>query len=104
MLALDEIKQAEACHLTARNPHELMRALEVLDILAVSEMIINACLARRASNSWIFFERMDYPDDNPSEWRKWISIRLENNTVKIGEVPLDYHGSLEENYNTHKIT
>jgi succinate dehydrogenase/fumarate reductase flavoprotein subunit len=104
IVALDEIKQAEASNLTARNPHELMRALEVLDILTVGEMVIRACQARKASNSWIFFERMDYPDDDPAEWRKWISIKQENHQVKIGELPLDYYDSLEENYNMHKIT
>ena len=103
-IALEEIEQAEACQLSARNPHELMRALEVLDILTVSEMIVQACQARKASNSWIFFERMDYPDDNPPEWRKWLSLKQENQKVKIGELPLDYCGSLEENYRKHKIT
>jgi succinate dehydrogenase/fumarate reductase flavoprotein subunit len=103
MIALKEIQEAEATHLTARNPHELMRALEVLDILTVSEMIITACQARKASNSWNFFDRMDYPDDDPPEWRKWVSIKLENHKVKIGELPLDYYGSLEDNYHAHKI-
>ncbi|MCP4401688.1 MAG: hypothetical protein GY801_30855 [bacterium] len=103
MIALDEIEQAEASKLAARNPHELMRALEVLDSLTVSEMVITACRARKASNSWIFFERTDSPDDDPAEWRKWISIKLENQQHKISELPLDYYGSLEENYTKHKI-
>jgi succinate dehydrogenase/fumarate reductase flavoprotein subunit len=103
MTALQEIKEGEAANLTARNPHELMRALEVLDILTVSEMIVTACQARKACNSWIFFERMDYPEDDPAEWRKWITIKLDEQGVKIGELPLDYCGALQANYDAHNI-
>lgn len=103
-IALDEVKNGEAKALTARNPHELMRALEVLDIHTVCEMIIAACQARKASNSWIFFDRLDYPEDDPEEWRKWLRIKLEDQKVVTEDLPLDYYGSITENYNKHKIT
>jgi succinate dehydrogenase/fumarate reductase flavoprotein subunit len=103
-IALDEVKKGEAMALTARNPHELMRALEVLDIHTVCEMIIAACQVRKASNSWIFFDRMDYPEDDPEEWRKWLTIKLEGQKVTTNDLPLDYYGSITENYNKHKIT
>jgi succinate dehydrogenase/fumarate reductase flavoprotein subunit len=103
-IALSEIKQMEAKSLTARNPHELMRALEVLDIINVCDMILAACKARKASNSWIFFDRLDFPENDPEDWKKWISIKLAENKEIIGEIPLDHHGSLSENYNKYKIT
>ncbi len=102
-LAIDEIKHSEATQLHARNPHELMRALEILDVLTVCEMILAACRARKASNSWIFFEHLDYPENDPDDWRKWITIKLEKNEEVVGEAPLDFYGSLTENYEKYKI-
>ncbi len=101
LTTLSEIREAEATTLSARNPHELMRALEVHDILDCCEMIIHACLARRASNRWLSFERLDFPADDPAEWRKWVTIKLEGDGVHVGELPLDYHGSLQESYEAH---
>ncbi len=98
---LDEIRVGEAAELYARNPHELMRAHEVLNILTVGEMVIHASLARKASNKALGFERSDYPEEDPLDWRKWITIRLENGKVKVGELPLNFWGSLKENYKVH---
>ena len=97
----EELRESEASELYARNPHELMRALEVMTILECGEMIIHACLARKASNSFLNFDRLDYPEINPPEWQKWVTTRLEDEDVKVGEKPLDYWGDYEENYNKH---
>lgn len=101
--SLAEIEGAEARELSARNPHELMRALEVLDILTCSEIVTHACLARKASNRYLYFDRLDYPADDPSEWHKWVTLKQVANEVEVGELPLDYAGSLEENYEAHRI-
>lgn len=102
-IALAEIREAEAENLSARNPHELMRALETLDILTVCDLILVACRSRKASNSWLFFERLDCPENDPEDWRKWISVKLENNQEIVREIPLNFYGKLSENYNKHKI-
>ncbi len=36
------------------NPHELMRAHEVFDILEVSKLILYACMARKSSSAPLF--------------------------------------------------
>jgi len=95
---LDEISEAEMATLTADNPHELMRALEAMDILTCCEMITHACLARQASCSWLFFDRLDFPDDDPDNWHKWITLKHDGENVVFGELALDYAGDLEENY------
>jgi succinate dehydrogenase/fumarate reductase flavoprotein subunit len=102
---LAEIRQSEATELVARNPHELMRAIEALDILTCSGLIIQACKARQASNSWINFQRSDYQEDDPQEWHKWVALKLENHKVKHRRVELDYSGnpnSIQENYKAHQ--
>jgi succinate dehydrogenase/fumarate reductase flavoprotein subunit len=98
---LDEIKEGEAAELFARNPHELMRALEVLNINTLGEMVIQASLARKASNIRLGFERSDYPEKDPPEWRKWITTRLTDGKVKVNELPLNFWGPLKENYEAH---
>lgn len=102
LTSLEEIKEAEATTLYARNPHELMRAIEVQDILTCSEIVTHACLARKASNSWLMFDRLDFPDDDPPEWRKWLTLKLGAAGPEVGELPLDFHGSLEENYDAYR--
>ena len=102
LTALDEIRRAEARTLYARNPHELMRALEVLDILCCAEMITHSCLARKASSRWFGFSRLDYPEQDPPEWRAWVTVRLEEDQIVTRKVPLDYYGSLEEGYERHQ--
>jgi succinate dehydrogenase/fumarate reductase flavoprotein subunit len=101
---LEELKEAEATTLCARNPHELMRAIEALDILTCCEMITHASLARQASCSWLFFERLDFPDDDPAAWHKWVTIRLDGDKVVAGDLALDYAGDLERNYAHHNLS
>jgi hypothetical protein len=44
---------------------------------------------------------------DPPEWEKLLPIKLENNKVKVRELPLDFHlkppyaSSYEENYKLH---
>jgi succinate dehydrogenase/fumarate reductase flavoprotein subunit len=100
--SLDEIEWGEATALSARNPHELMRALEVLDILTCAETIVHSSLARKASTRWFGFERLDCPEKDPPEWRKWVTLRLQDDEVKAGERPLNYYAPLQANYEAHR--
>lgn len=95
---LKDMEKNEASMLYARNPHELVRTLEVLNILINAELILHSCLARKASSKHLHFIRSDYPEMDPPEWHKFITIKLGDNKVKVGEVPIDYYGSLRENY------
>jgi len=97
----DEIEAGEAATACARNPHELLRLLEVFNIMTVNRIILEACRARRASNSYLGFTRTDYPEVDPPGWRKWVTIRLDEGRVKTGELPLDYYGDLKKNYEAH---
>lgn len=78
--------------LSAQNPHELMRIHEVLDILEVSKMILNACLLRESSSAQLCFERSDFPEMDPEKDRYFITIYQEDGQVKSRRVPLNYYG------------
>ena len=98
LIALDEIESGEAQTLTARNPHELMRAIEAMDIITCARMVIHASRARKASSFWLFFDRLDYPERDPEGWNKWITIHDEEGKPVTNEYPLDYFGSMKDNY------
>ena len=62
--------------LMAKNPHYLMRALEVRSILDLAEVHINACLERKETRAASM--RLDYPEKDPSLDNKIVIQRLEN--------------------------
>ena len=84
--------------LSCRNPHELMRIHEVLDILTVAKMVLHASLARKSSSAPLCFTRSDYPEMDPEKDRCHIAIRQENGEVKVRKVPLDFFGELKTEY------
>ena len=84
----DEIKKLEVPRLCARNPHELMHCLETLNILTVGESILQSSLARKASSRSLFFYRQDYPEMDPPEWHKWVTIKMEKGKVKTSPRPI----------------
>ena len=75
-----------------------MRTHEVLDILDVSEMILNACLLRKSSSKPLCFDRSDYPELDPARDHHLITLRQENGKIVRGDVPGDYFGDLETEY------
>ena len=85
-------------NLHCENPHDLMRTHEVLDILDVSKMILEACKMRKSSSAPLCFQRSDYPEMDPEEDKKFLTIRLENGKAVRGEIPHDYYGDVEEMY------
>jgi succinate dehydrogenase/fumarate reductase flavoprotein subunit len=99
--ALDEIEKDFVPKLYALDPHKLMRSLEDLSILGFSQLIIQGSLARKASSRYLSFQRIDYPQMDPPEWKKFITLKLENGELKVGELPQAYWGNLKENYEAH---
>ena len=98
---LKEIEEKWAPNLFAHDPHKLMRGLEDLSLLTYAQAIIQASLARKASSRYLDFQRIDYPQIDPPEWNKFLTIKLENNQPKIGELPLAYWGNLKTNYESY---
>jgi succinate dehydrogenase/fumarate reductase flavoprotein subunit len=99
--ALQDLKENEAAALYARNPHDLLRAQEVLNILTNAELVMHSCMARKASSQQLQFQRLDYPAMDPPEWHKFITVWRDEAGVRTGELPIDYYGDLTENYERH---
>jgi succinate dehydrogenase/fumarate reductase flavoprotein subunit len=95
---LRDLEANEAPRVGACNPHQLMRVLEVHDILTCARMIVTACEARKASSAYLHFNRLDYPQVDPAEWRKWIVIARRGDEAAVSDRPIDFWGDFESNY------
>ena len=95
---LNSIKESEASRVYARNPHELWRSVECLTRLTVGEVMMYACLSRKASSKLLDFKRLDYPEMDPrngtswspSDWRMGKSTRESFETIIISNHLLNY--------------
>jgi succinate dehydrogenase/fumarate reductase flavoprotein subunit len=99
--SLREIEEKWVPTLCARDPHKLMRSLEDLSILTHAQIILHASLARKASSQFLDFRRIDYPELDPPEWHKLVTVKQSDGKVQAGERPIGYWGNLKENYEAH---
>ena len=47
------------------------------------------------------FNRNEYREMDPPEWKKFVTIRQEDGVLKTGERPIDYGTPFERNYADH---
>jgi succinate dehydrogenase/fumarate reductase flavoprotein subunit len=99
--ALKEIEEVFVPRLYALDPHKLMRSIEDLNVLAHGQIILNASLARKASSQMLNFFRIDYPQLDPPEWNKFVTVKQVNGKVVAGELPMRYYGKMKANYEAH---
>jgi len=78
-------------YLMARNQE---RTIALISVLALLLNILTGLLL-------VHFFRIDYPEIDPPEWSKFITIKLENGELKTGELPLKYWGDMKTNYEAH---
>jgi len=103
----ESVRAQEAANMYARNPHELVHCIECLTHIEVGEIIMHACLLRKASNAALDFKRLDYPEMDPPGWRKLITMKLKSGGIEAGEMPVDYWlkppyaPTYRENYEKH---
>lgn len=98
---LDTYSKEYVPMLSCDNPHELVRTHEVLDILDVSKMILNACLLRKSSSKPLCFDRSDYPEMDPKEDNFFITIMNNDGVIESRRVDKDYYGDVKTEYEKH---
>lgn len=62
----------------ARDPHELMRCMEVHFIRDCAEMAARASLYRQESRWGLYHYRLDYPEKNNQEWFCHVNLKKES--------------------------
>ncbi len=95
---LQDLEVNEAPRVGAANPHQLMRVLEVHDILTCARMIVAACEARKASSAYLHFQRLDHPQLDPADWHKWLVLRRRGEAVETSDRPIAFWGDFESAY------
>ncbi len=99
--ALKRIEEEFVPQLFALDPHKLMRSLEDVSLLHYAQIIIHASLARKASSFPLNFQRIDYPEPDPPEWDKFLTIKQENGEVMTGSIPKTFWGDMKKQYEAH---
>ena len=98
----EEIESGEAASAYARNPHELVRVLEVLNIITNGEMIMEGCRARKAGNADAGLHQVRLSRDEPCRLAAsgsrsgWTEAKS-----RPADCPLDYHGDFREELQEH---
>jgi len=83
--------------LSARNPHELMRAMEVHAIRDCAEMAARASLYRTESRWGLYHYRVDHPERNDRDWFVHVQLKKEQDGMRCFKRPVDpYIVSLDE--------
>jgi succinate dehydrogenase/fumarate reductase flavoprotein subunit len=97
-LARFEAIRADLDRMSAANPHELMRAMEVHAIRDCAEMAARASLYRTESRWGLYHHRADYPQRNDSEWHVHVQLKKTEGRMECFKrpvapylVPLDEH-------------
>lgn len=67
--------KAQVPHLTARDPHELMLAHEVIDRLDLAECVLLHLMHRKETRWPVFQTRTDYPERDDENWLKFVNSR-----------------------------
>jgi len=104
---ISDIKGNEANAVLARNPHELQRFLECMERIVTGEIVMQSSLIRKASCSALGFIRLDYPEMDPPEWQKYLTIRRDEEGIRTGELPMNFWllppnaQTYRENYEKH---
>jgi succinate dehydrogenase/fumarate reductase flavoprotein subunit len=76
--------------LGARDPHELMRCMEIHFIRDCAEMAARASLFRRESRWGLYHYRLDYPHRNDDEWLcNTIIEKSADLTMQLSKQPLE---------------
>jgi hypothetical protein len=82
----------------AHNPHELVRLLEVFDILTNALLILHASLARKHSSKPLNFQGGDSTEEESPKDAKLIVLKQDEGQITTRELPVDFYGDLKENH------
>jgi len=81
--------RADLEHLSARDPHELMRALEVHAIHDCAEMAARASLFRTESRWGLYHYRVDHPEPNDEDWFVHAQLKKVDGQMQCFKRPIE---------------
>ncbi len=81
-----EAIQDEMRNVRAPDPHELIKVIELENMLLVAEMILRS--ARKRTETRGLHYREDYPQRDNTNWLKWIGLNKENDRMGLWLEPI----------------
>jgi succinate dehydrogenase/fumarate reductase flavoprotein subunit len=84
-----EAIRADLDRLSARNPHELMRAMEVHAIRDCAEMAARASLYRTESRWGLYHYRVDHPERNDRDWFVHVQVKKIDGAMTCFKRPIE---------------
>jgi len=84
---LQQLRAEAIPRLSITTPADLVRALELQNLLAVGEMVGRAALLRTESRGGHY--REDYPERNDVNWLRVIEIRRDGEQMRLGTFVID---------------
>ena len=84
-----EAIRADLDRLSATNPHELMRAMEVHAIRDCAEMAARASLYRTESRWGLYHNRVDHPERNDADWLCHVQVKKIDGAMQCFKRPLE---------------
>ena len=79
--SVGRLKKEALSTMIAPNQHELMRALEVLNLIELGELVCIAARERRESRGW--HERKDYPYTDPLLDKQLVIKKVDGKTAAL---------------------
>lgn len=76
----------DSCQLTAGNSHELMRCLEVQNLMEMGKLVMLAAHERKESR--LVLKKVDYPQQDDQNWFSFLAARQEGNNIEFRKVPV----------------
>jgi succinate dehydrogenase/fumarate reductase flavoprotein subunit len=83
---MEEIRSEIVPQMTARDPHYLMKIIEVQGIALVAELFLRASLMRTESRAGHF--RADYPERDNDNWLCWIIAYQDGDKIGLHKKPI----------------
>ena len=80
-----EIRAESLPRMAIEAPPDLVRALELQNLLVVGEMVARAALLRTESRGGHY--REDYPDRDDAHWLRAIEVRREGTEMRLESLP-----------------
>jgi succinate dehydrogenase/fumarate reductase flavoprotein subunit len=84
-----EAIRADLDRISATNPHELMRAMEVHAIRDCAEMAARASLYRTESRWGLYHNRVDHPERNDADWLCHVQVKKVDGAMSCFKRPLE---------------
>ena len=85
----EQIRAEFTAHLRVETPRDLVEASELQNLLTATEMVARAAQMRQETRGAHY--RPDFPTRNDTEWKKCITLKKVNDTLRVDTVVVDPH-------------